>query len=248
MWGLRTRIVWSLLLLLSLAATVLAQGEPSHLYLGLAYYFQGVERDSEPLKSLALLELERAVKIEPEAVEPRLALAMALHSWGRYQEAAEHYKVLIETTGIAELRVLLGDALLAQDRLLEAYNQYDQALSQTEDLSRAHFGSGLILERWGRTEEALRRYEKVQELAPDLTANSIRLGRLLVEGGEAERAASVLEEAARYNESPEVFYELACTYYAAGEPGKARQTAQRVLQLSPDHPGAAALLDKISPQ
>ncbi|MGI6559065.1 MAG: tetratricopeptide repeat protein [Limnochordia bacterium] len=244
----RTRIVWSLLLLLSLSAIVLAQGEPSHLYLGLAYYFQGVERDSEALKSLALLELERAVKKEPEAVEPRLALAMALHSWGRYQEAVEHYKALIRATGEAELRVLLGDALLAQDRLLEAYNQYDQALTEAEDLSRAHFGSGVILERWGRTEEALRRYEKVQELTPDLTANSIRLGRLLLEGGETERAASVLEEAARYNESPEVFYELACTYYAAGDPNKAQQAAQRVMQLAPNHSGAAALLDKISPQ
>lgn len=244
----RTRIVWSLLLLLSLSATVVAQRDgPSHLYLGFAYYFQGVERKSEALNSLALLELERALKVDPEAVEPRLALAMALHSWGRYQEAVEHYKVLVEATGMAEVRVLLGDALLAQDRLLEAYNQYDQALSEGEDLSRAHFGSGLILERWGRTEEALLRYERVQELAPDLTANSIRLGRLLLEGGEVERAASVLEEAARYNESPEVVYELARSYYAAGQPNKARQTAERVLQISPNHPGAAALLDKISP-
>ena len=52
--------------------------------------------------------------------------------------------------GEAELQVLLGDALLAQDRLLEAYNQYDQALTEAEDLSRAHFGSGVILERWGQ--------------------------------------------------------------------------------------------------
>jgi tetratricopeptide (TPR) repeat protein len=242
------RRFWPLLILILLVPALLVAAQEQlqdRLFLGLAYYFQGIERDNLGMRNLGIAELKKLTESNPQATEPRLTLAVALHSLGYYEEAGDHYRRLTEQTDWPEIRVLWGDALRAQGKFMEAYSQYTQALDGDPDLVTAHYGLGVVLEGWGRLDRAEEHYQRVYEQAPHLHKNSLRLASLFQEDGRLEEAIEVLLTARSYGEKAEIAYQLGRAYYQLGDYQQAKDHLQRALQLDPEHGAARSLLSTI---
>jgi len=114
-----------------------------------------------------------------------------------------------------------------------------------------------MMRRWGLLRETLSDAGDLDELADLLTA------RLTKRPGDVEMLLQLAEvkarqednyDAIRYYErarlagardAPELLNSLAAAYLAEGRGGKARELLQRSLELDPEQPGAAAMLERI---
>lgn len=118
--------------------------------------------------------LDRALKLDPKTISPRVSLARVYRKQGRAQDAET---LLREITTDDRLRLdselgpvvftALGNALLAQGRIDEALQEYRAGLSIKSDhsLLRSLVGRALCL--LGRFDEAAANFRHMLELNPD---------------------------------------------------------------------------------
>jgi len=67
---------------------------------------------------------------------------------------------------------------MAQGRVQDAINHYQQALRIKPDFAEALFNLGLAWEQIGAVQEAIRDYEQALRIKPDLTEARTALARL----------------------------------------------------------------------
>ena len=102
-----------------------------------------------------------AARLAPEDGRIRLAVGVALHRIGRFDEAAEQYQaaaLLLPSDADPWLR--LGDARADAERWDAALVAYDEALRRDPAEAEAHFRAASVLEQLGRGTEARVRYER----------------------------------------------------------------------------------------
>lgn len=133
----------------------------------------------------------RAVRLDPDNRDARLALALEYERTGRLPEAMAAYEqVLQQAPAHAAVRNNYGQLLSYAGRLEEAISQFEQALRAQPALMPAHFNLGVALQKAGRHEQALAPFARALELHPgfaeahyQLCLSLRALGRL----GEARR-------------------------------------------------------------
>ena len=126
----------------------------------------------------AISLFERALALDPSAVEPKTRLAWALVD-----------RVLVE----------ISDSVTAD--LARAEGLVDEALAASPRYALAHFVKGQILRAQHRCEEALPEYQTVIALDRNSVGGLFNVGRCRVQTGSLDDAIPLMEQAIRLNPS-----------------------------------------------
>jgi len=193
-----------------------------------AHYALGFERLYRADREPAGIHLRRAIELDPEMPEARVALARLHLQGGDPARAVEQYERYLELCPKDALRWLkLGIAASDEE---QAYRAFVTVLAITRDeLERAIHRRDVIL-----TPEQLKRYERRCSVR---YAARISLSELLMARGNYPQAVGVLEEAVAENpECPDAHFNLGIAYEklsrltsgseAAG-PGRASNFAEK---------------------
>jgi len=110
------------------------------------HFLRGEKLKTEPgeLRE-AMAAYERAVQLQPNYAEARMALGIQLLAGGNYPGALSHFQVaarLVPT--LPAVHVDLGDAYRATKQWTEAERAYRRALELQAKLPEAHYGLGLL--------------------------------------------------------------------------------------------------------
>lgn len=151
--------------------------------------------------------------------------------------------------GLPELWALVGDIRLSLGDVSGATDAFRRALDYDDELALAHRGLGVIAERQGDTQQAVRHYEDALEASPGLVPVRVQLARLLIADEAWEEAREHLELVLRMQpRDAEVHWLLAQAYLGLGESPRAMHMLTRALQLDPNHRAAAAQLEELQRQ
>ncbi len=146
-----------------------------------------------------------ALRINPNYVEARLDLALALSLMGRYAESETEYRKGLEMK------------------------------PEGKELIVAHSGLGAVLASQHRTAEALPELELAAQLRPDSAEGHYNLGTALAELRRNSEAAAEFTIATRLEPGdPEAHHRLAVTLAVLGRPNDAAQEFAAVAKLRPD--------------
>lgn len=129
---------------------------------------------------------ERAGRIAPRVYYPRLNLAIIMTRQNKIKEAtALLVQLHKENPTLAEVRVALGDALMAAGRLDEAEPHLRAALAEDrldrDAKGNAHYLLGLLLNRKEEFEEAIRQLELAAKALPRAPRVHLQLGGALLQ-------------------------------------------------------------------
>jgi regulator of sirC expression with transglutaminase-like and TPR domain len=139
-----------------------------------------------------------------------------------------------EVMGVLHYNV--GNVYRARGSNSSAAGSYKRAVTLYPGFAEAWGNLGVVLQAMGEDEKALRALEKAREL--DIGALQIRLAR-------HEAAIAEYRKALEGDpENPELLYGLAVACYGAGKYDKAREHAQRALQLREGYADALALINR----
>lgn len=204
------------------------------------------------------LDPERAERCHRQALEidPRFAPALRrlrgrCAASGRWQEALA--LAVREASGVsrpterAALLAEVGEGALRGGEPALAVEAFEQALAADAGSQRAWLGIGEALERAGRLEDAVLRWQQALSLALGEGRERVRvwrqLGRLLAnEIGDPERALAVYEAAHHAApEEPEWLDAMAGALRALGRGDALAALAERRLALAGDRQGRAAI-------
>ncbi|MCL5965853.1 MAG: tetratricopeptide repeat protein [Deltaproteobacteria bacterium] len=165
--------------------------------LGIAYYYERLYED-------AILELRRAIKLNPNNTEAHFNLktirarlehfqAAKIYSrMGERQEAAAQYrKAIALDPRFIEARYRLGAELFFGGNLAEALKELNRAESISPDYRKNYeirYTQGLVLKAMGRAEEATRKFEQTVAARPGFAAAHNEIGLLRMGSGDLDGA------------------------------------------------------------
>jgi Flp pilus assembly protein TadD len=143
-------------------AADLAPNDPTiQLALGRAFAKRGTE-------SFAEKAFENALRVKPDLVPARQALASLTLKAKRFREAEAHYHLLLDAPGFETAgHVGLGDVARAEERFADAVAAYQSALAIDQKQSAPARALAWSLSRLGRNDEAIATYDAYLALAPD---------------------------------------------------------------------------------
>jgi len=108
---------------------------------------------------VALDLVEQAHKINRDAVEPYYLEAEALASLGRFEEAKDRLRAVLQLNPFfAPAHYLFGSLFYEEGNIEEAKKSFKKALYLNKDFTLAHFSLANIYKSEGRPHEAIREY------------------------------------------------------------------------------------------
>jgi protein O-mannosyl-transferase len=135
---------------------------------------------------LALQELQEAHRISPENGKVSLFLARALFAAGKYQEAGEVLRGLLQTPDLSIQRrnttlLSLANVEIALGRLEEAEQLLQQVERSDSNFPELHWAMGVLYQKQGLLPQALAAYQKEVEITGDALAQqrSAQISRLI---------------------------------------------------------------------
>lgn len=142
---------------------------------------------------------EEAVRLAPAAPEPRSALGLVYLELGLYREALEQLQAAL-ALGDERPEVLyaLGRTQLREGRAAEAGASFARAAQTERDPARRAvylYAQALAAEASGDVPSAVKLLRQAVEVDPALFEAQLRLGELLLAGGDAPAAVTPLEKA-----------------------------------------------------
>jgi tetratricopeptide (TPR) repeat protein len=129
------------------------------------------------------------------------------------------------------LRNFFSDMLGAQ-QAREQFKQSMEAATLNPADASAHYNLGLLHQRHGHLEEAKECFQRAISIDPEETDSHYQLGRIAREMGELPDAIAHFEAVVTRNpehSQNEVWREIGCTYYQAGQFEDARSAFERFL-------------------
>jgi len=188
----------------------------------------------------SVASLMEAVKAAPHRAEFHKALGDALRAAGRTDEAIAAYKQSIGITGGDDADVFqsLGEALVGHGRIDEAIDTLKQLCELRPTEPDAHNNLGLLYEKTGRFDDALKEYEAAIRAGKSPEAHN-NLANYLNSQSKLDRS---LEEYRKALAIDATFYEawsnLANALVELGELDEGLDAYHKALQLKPDFAGA----------
>lgn len=206
---------------------------------------RGLEAAKRGDRATARRELEAAIAADPDDLDARHNLAVALTRGGQIGAAVEQYEeILARDPGNAKAHYNLGSLRGQQGDLERATEHFRAAVEAAPDFKQALFNLGAALARAGRWREAVAEYDRV--IALDAEFSSVRYFRAvaLVEGGEIERGLAELRELARQQPAdPQPRLGLASIHERRGETAAALEVLAAGLEAAPAPAGARLHLE-----
>jgi Flp pilus assembly protein TadD len=160
--------------------------------------------------------------------------AHRLYDSGEYDEALDVLREgLRRYPGSAELHVGLGYVRLAREEFVWAYHSFQRALELDADHEDGWVGSGETLLKFGRVDEALNCFAKVDDLGlGDDAELGLAIGRALYREGMYRESRDRLARLARAHAGmAEVRAALAYTLHALGDDVGARRELRAALRV-----------------
>ncbi|HJK98727.1 MAG TPA: tetratricopeptide repeat protein, partial [Polyangiaceae bacterium LLY-WYZ-14_1] len=212
-----------------------------HLWMGRAH--QALEDWSD-----AERELREAVRLDPDAYAPLLALARLFFAQEREDQAERLLDQARQNSPEdASLHRAIGDLLLDRKEVERAAGAYAKALELDPDDVAARFGRGVALRRAGRYGDAARAFDQVAARDPGWPGLAIERGRLFEAQGQAEDAVQAYRKAlADRPGDPDLLLRLGAAQTIAGELDAAAETLQRVLVERPRSAEAEHFLGRVA--
>jgi len=159
--------------------------------LGGALILEGKEEQAHP-------HFEAAALINPRDPMSHSNLGTYDLSHGQVSTAIQHYQAAVESTSdpglLAQTYANLGAAYRITGQLAEAQENYNKALRLNPNQFNAWLGLGLIAQRQGKTDEAIRNLSRSVELQPSGHA-LLALGKALEQSGRFAEALGAYDRA-----------------------------------------------------
>ncbi len=190
----------------------------------------------------AILELEKAVALEPASVKAQFNLATAYGASPSHDSAKEIEllrKVIAMSPAFARAHLALGKALLQDGKVPEAISELQEAARLDPQSGEAHYQMGLALARAGRKEEGTAELQKGRELssADDRNQNvnlDIAEGRAALDKGDLDQAATKFRHAIKLQpESSDAQRYLGLVLEKQGDTTGASDAYEKAIDLNP---------------
>jgi len=193
----------------------------------------------------ALEAYRKAVAVKEDFVEPIVVLASLLLEKGRPQEAAQVLQRLVQLDPQSfQAHNLLGLARFQGQDWDPARQSFEQALALNPDYVEALVNLSVL--EWGQeeAEKALGYLERAAVLEPGNRDVIVNTGLIQVQVGNVEAALSLFREYARYHPNDlEVLGILMDMLVQSGDMEEARQVAEGILEIQPQHAKARAVVE-----
>ncbi len=137
----------------------------------------------------------QALALHPEHVEARNNLANVLKDQGKHGEAAEQYRLALQSVDNPVVCYNLANLLQEQHALDEAIAMYQRALAMQPVYPEAHANLGSALQRVGQLPEAEAQFRLAIAQRPGYAEAWNNLGNVLKEQGDARTAIGYYREA-----------------------------------------------------
>jgi tetratricopeptide (TPR) repeat protein len=136
--------------------------------------------------------------------------------------------------------IKLGNEALAEGRLGEAIEAFQEAVARNPDERLAHYNLGQALLQAGQLDEAIQHLERAIEIDPDFRDAYFNLGAALSEKGSFEAAATYFQRA--HEIDPEDRQARLQWAMAMGRAGRAREAVDQLQALRTENPDDAGIL------
>ncbi len=128
------------------------------------YYLGGLVEARLGRHAAAAQLLTEAVKLSPDSVPARLALADAQYESGHIEAAAAAYSSLTTGASAPHAHYGLGRCRVRQEQKEAALQEFDRALQLFPEFGPAHYARGMVLRGLGRTADAQEALTRSQQL------------------------------------------------------------------------------------
>lgn len=186
-------------------------------------------------QDIKLKTLSKYVQLHPTGWKKRLELAELLYGMGRWEQAVEEYRqVLQRQPQLMNVQLQLGKILQLMGREVEAIEVYSSARTLTNDVATGHYISGLIETCSRRIYQAAKLFEQATTLEPKNAFHWLALGLTHLENEASIEALRAFNAVLELN--PNDIVALSHSYdalMAVGDVQEAQQRLRRVLELFP---------------
>jgi tetratricopeptide (TPR) repeat protein len=219
------------------------EANPNDLYnywrLGLALLLVGKESEAQTVWYSAILQLalEEFEAGTEELIRVLEAEGCQRLQSGQFNLAEKISKQIIEqdSTNI-EAWKNLGNALYKQEKLDEALDCYQQALSLETNAPTLYYQLGLVLQKQGKLDEAIANYQQCIAFNPNQATAYYNLGYALQTQGKLDEAIDCYQQALTLEPNFVLAYQnLGATLHEKGEIHKAITCYERLLEIAPDY-------------
>ena len=160
-----------------------------------------------------------------------------LHHSGQMSQVINICKKLLKTYKKSlVLFNILGSALQATEKFIEAVDCYNQAIQINPDYVDAYGNRGNALKELGRLDEAIKSYNKVIQLNPNYAEAYGNLGNALNELGQSDEAIKNYKKAIQLKpDYVDAYNNLGGALKKLGQSDEAIKNYKKAIQLKPDY-------------
>jgi len=182
------------------------------------------------LAVMGIFGLERALASRP--VWQRIARG----GWCLLLAYTVAFNLLASAEAHATANFLVGNSLLNEGRVDEAFEHYQVALALWPECANAHEGLGDVFRRKGRLNEAIVEYQKIVASWPDFVEAHNNLGLCFLQEGQLNEAIPQFQRALELKpDYEEAQNNLGLCLLRMGRVNEAIPYFQRALELKPDY-------------
>lgn len=187
-------------------------------------------KEAHDLKAAALEKEPDNKRLEAQTL---LAEGQSAYLRNDYPSAVAAFrKAVIASPDYAASQYALGNAYLATNQPLRAFDAYGEAVKLDKDMAPAYKGAGDALTRLGRTKEATFYFDRAKGLGQTLPTNtSLAKGRELKNRKRWAEAVSEFEDVAAREPSAEVFIDIGDCYVGLQKSFSAAKAYQKATEL-----------------
>lgn len=186
----------------------------------------------------------RALEIDPNNVRARVSLGIAYAMSGEFQSALEEYvRAKAIDPSIENPHEKLGRDFYLDGMIEEASTEFGRAMAEEPDEPAAYFYQMDCLNRLGKLDEALDRYETIKQRfgnEPELTSGFYEYFHMR---REARAALETLTN--RHPDDPELLIRLSNLHHESGQLDQAIEAAEGANRLEPERSDTLSLLGSL---
>ncbi len=188
---------------------------------------------------------EELLRKNPASLQARTNLGVALAHEGRYEDAIRQYgEGLKQDPKNGIVRLNLGLAWYKEAAFAKAGTEFERVYKQDPGNRQALYLQADCYLRLGRYRDVTRLLEPEYRAHPQDAAIQYALGTALIQEGQTDRGAVVIDQILKNGNSAEAALLTGASQYASGKYDSAVVTIGKALDLNPNLPGGWTLLGR----